>query len=356
MKYVFYITNHGFGHASRNVPIIQELLRRDVAASIFVKTDKIRADFLRRNLTQYADKICYYEDVNENGLILKKGEMIPDIVEMEHVVREDLTKWNGYVDREVQFLTEHRIDIVIADVVAWAIKAAHQCGIKSVLIGNFDWAQMYKAYYDRDIWGPYYDCYRMANKAIWYELHADELHGHCENYVSVSMVSRAINEAEVDKIRQEYKQPMIFVSLGASAELDEPIDVSELPYDFAVTRGITLLGDNVHALPEDMVNTPDYIAASDYVVAKGGWSTVAEIMLQRKKCALLLRGENPEDDNNKRILESRRHCIAFNGGELRDMKEVIERLKNLKPDDYDMYVDDVERICDIINQVVLNSN
>ena len=36
MLFAFYITNHGFGHASRNVPIIRELLSRVIVIKNYV--------------------------------------------------------------------------------------------------------------------------------------------------------------------------------------------------------------------------------------------------------------------------------------------------------------------------------
>ena len=83
MRIAFYITNHGYGHAARNVPIIQELIRRRSNTEIVIKSDKIRTDFLKRNLSAYADNIRYFDDCRENGFLLREGSMEPDIEIME---------------------------------------------------------------------------------------------------------------------------------------------------------------------------------------------------------------------------------------------------------------------------------
>ena len=351
MRYAFYITNHGFGHASRNVPIILQLLRKSPDSVVYIKTDSVRCEFLKRNLYQHSDHIFYHDDCNENGLILEKGKMIPNISEMEQTIRKDFIHWDFYIDREVRFLIENKIDIVISDIIPWALKAARACRIPSLLIGNFTWSEMYKSYYSREIWEPYEECYRMADKAVWYEIHVKELHGYCKDYECVSMVSRSVDKTEVERIRNRFSKEIIFVSLGGSAEISRPIPVGHLPYEFLVTRGLKMEGANVYMLPEGMVNTPDYIAASDYVIAKGGWSTVAEILLQRKKCALLFRGENSEDNNTKLILEERKQCVGLNGDELTDLGVIIDKIKQLKPDTYDIYQNDTEKICRIITQI-----
>ncbi|MCM1081975.1 MAG: hypothetical protein NC428_00715 [Clostridium sp.] len=354
MKYAFYITNHGFGHASRNVPIIQKLLAQDSEGLVYIKSDRDRCEFLKRNLGEKEDRIQYFEDCTETGLILKTGKMEPDIENMRYVIEKDFLLWDMYIQREKDFMKRNKPDIIIADVICWAIKAAHDCGIKTLLIGNFSWAQMYKSFYDSSIWEPYIRYYKLADKAIWYEIHAKELEDYCSDYECVSMVSRAVNEAEVKKIRSLYKKPIVFVSLGASAELEEKIDVEELPYDFVITRGVDLKGSNVHVLPLKMINTPDYIAAADYVIAKGGWSTVAEILLQGKKCALLFRGNNSEDDNTRLTLEARNQCVSLYGNELSNIKEIIKKIGMLNPKSYDIYSDDTQKICDIIIGMIKN--
>lgn len=348
MRIVFYITNHGYGHASRNVPIIQELIKRRKETEIVIKSDKIRTDFLKRNLADCEDHIHYFEDCRENGFLLKDGRMEPDIEEMEKVIRDDLENWDRYIAKEVEFLNNWKPDLVFSDIVPWALKAANICQIRSLLAGNFLWSEMYKTFFGKDIWKPYEDCYKMADQALWYELHPEALHYYCANYECVSLISRTVNYDTAERIKERHKKPMVFISLGGSAALKTEIDVSGLPYDFAVTAGIKLSGDNVYNLPMNMINTPDYIAASDYVIAKGGWSTVAEILLQKKKCALLFRGNNPEDDSTKGILEERGHCVMIEEKNLFNIRAVLARLDGLNSSHYDIYVDDTKKICDRI--------
>lgn len=356
MKYAFYITNHGLGHASRNIPIIQELLASDPNGQIYVKTDYERCQFIERNLRIQKNKVLYFDDCSEVGLVLKKGTMSPDIETMKQKLQEDLSNWEGYIKREICFLKKYRPDIVISDVVPWVLKAAKNCGTRSILIGNFNWSEMYKSFYSEEIWQPYSECYKLADKAVWYQFHTEELEGYCSNYECVSLISRSVNYKEVERIKNNFGKELIFVSLGGSAEISDSIYVGHLPYDFVVTKGIQLEGVNVHVLPEDLTNTPDYIAASKYIIAKGGWSTISEILLQKKKCALLFRGSNSEDDNTKRILESKRQCVCVTGKELKDMGNVINKIANLKPDSYEDYRNDTERVRKIVQSEISNKN
>ena len=120
-----------------------------------------------------------------------------------------------------------------------------------------------------------------------------------------------------------------------------------MPYDFIITKGINLIGPNVLRLPDKTINTQDYIAASRYVIAKGGWSTVSEILLQHKMCCLLKRGYNSEDETTECYLERRHHCIMIEETDLYDIGMLINRMKRIIPNQY-KYYDSTEQVCNIL--------
>ena len=347
MKAVFYITNHGFGHASRNVPIINMLVSSgDLVA---VKSDERICSFLKRNLS--SSRISYHTDCRDVVLILKEGSAIPDEDAMLKAIAADKAQWPDLISREKDFLSSFAPDIVVCDVMAWPLKAASELGIPTLLIGNFSWAEMYRSFYPEEVYSHYLSCYRLADKALWYEIHSPELHEYCSDYECISLVSRAHDDKVIESIRNSTSLPKIFVSLGASVDLASPVDVSALPYTFYVTRGIKLLGDNVVELPLDMVNTPDYIRACDYVIAKGGWSTVAEILLAGRKSALLVRGSNIEDQITTEVLTSRSQAVMIREEDLTDIGDLISRIDSLKGENYDIYHDDTAYICSIIKRM-----
>ncbi len=354
MKVVFYITNHGYGHASRNVAIISRLLELRPETEILIKTDKERCAFIRRNLPQ-ENRIRYFDDCHEVGLILKDGTLEPDVDRMMCSISEDMRQWPDYIARERAFLGLESPDLVYADIICWAIYCAKLSGIRSILAGNFTWASMYRSFFPRAFYQQYLDYYRMADYFIWYEIHDRELDCYGDRALFTSLVSRKPDARNISQIRRGHRNPIVFVSLGASATVAEAIDVSGLPYDFVTTRGIHLTGDNVTVLPLDVVNTPDYIGASDYVIAKGGWSTVSEILLQEKRCCLLLRGKNTEDEATRRYLERRQHCIAIDEKALLDIEGLIDRMNAMSPAPYE-YRESTEEICQTILEIYTDRN
>ena len=94
----------------------------------------------------------------------------------------------------------------------------------------------------------------------------------------VSVCAREFNGTKVMNIKQQFEKLIVFVSVGRSVELDETIDVSQFHYQFIVTEGIQLVGENVFYLPKEVKNTQDYIMASDRVITKARFGMVAETM------------------------------------------------------------------------------
>lgn len=347
-EYVFYITNHGYGHAARNVPIVQEILECDQTSIIHIKSDKERILFLKRNLKENVERIFYYEDYKDVGLILKKETLDVDISEMKKQVGDELKKWKEYIENELLFFSVHPIDVVISDVIPWAILAAKKAKIPSVLLCNFTWYEMYRDFLDEELYMPYYRAYSAADKILLYAMGNKEILTYNSYGENVSMVSRKSNTVHVHEIRDKFPHPLVFVSVGKSVELELCYDVSDINAHFLTTAGIRLLGNNVTVLPPDLICTQDYISASDYVIAKAGWSTMAEIFLHKKKSALLVRGENAEDNQVKKIINNSHCAVEIHLEDLKNIKFILSRIDLVDAKSMNIFRDDKKKIVESI--------
>ena len=133
----------------------------------------------------------------------------------------------------------------------------------------------------------YKNCYQLVDKVLRYDLATPYFTTFFKDAKSISVCARSFDEKAVQQIRNRFDKPIVFVSVGRSVDLEEEIDVSHLNYQFIVTEGIQLSGDNVLYLPKEVENTQDYIKASEMVITKAGFGTVAETMLARKMCAVI---------------------------------------------------------------------
>ena len=150
------------------------------------------------------------------------------------------------------------------------------------------------------------------------------------NYEKVGLSCREFNLEKVEKIKEKYSKPIVFVSVGRSVDINKEVDVSDLNYNFICTEGINLKGDNVEYIPKETDNTHDYIMASDYIITKAGWGTVSEALIGNKKIALLSRECVSEDRNTINILLERNLAIKVDSHRL-NIKEIIKDLEKFIP-------------------------
>lgn len=340
----FYITNHGYGHASRNVPIIERILNENKEAIVYIKTDFERILFFKRNLVNYENQIVYFSSCCDVGLPLHEQTLEVDVEQLQEKIINELQEWPSYIKKELLFLQQQKVDIVISDVIPWILLAAKKGRIPSILLCNFTWYEMYKEFLPDELTRPYYEAYKTAGKIFLYTLGNNDILHHYSQAEQVSLVSRRSNKNAIAEISRKYKHPIIFVSVGKSISMDKEYNVSGIPGTFLITSGVRLKGENVIKLPLDLINTQDYIGASDYIISKTGWSTLAEIYLNQKKAAVIARGNNPEDNAVIEEIRRRKCGVLCTFDDLEHIEEIMEKLDSIQTKTLNDFYDDCERI------------
>ena len=314
MKIAFYISNHGFGHIMRNLPVMEELQQR--GHEVTVVTGERQAVVVENQ--NIAKIICD----TDAGLVVKAGTLIVDCEATVDRVREHVSLWDEMPAVDA--------DCYVVDIVPWALSAAKKKGIPCFLMSSFSWIEQYRGFVPEELLNRYIDSFHDADHVLYYELVNKPCRDLLGTGVDVGFVARHFTDA-VEQIRQGHKRPIVYLSLGASNDgLKDEIDVSALPYDFITTSAIKLRGDNVEVLPVDIPNTQDYAKAADYCIAKAGWSTVSEMMIAGAKCAFLQRPDVPEDTMIIEELERRGAAVSVSTDELLDIEKVIDKIKTIK--------------------------
>ncbi|WP_143315777.1 glycosyltransferase [Clostridium sp. HBUAS56017] len=326
----FYISDHGFGHASRNIPIIGYILEANSDVRVIVKTGKYQGEFIKGILKKHGKRLIIYSEVMDVGLILKSGSLEVNKRELEKSLMQYINTWNERSIKEQKFLKKISVDIVVSDIVPWIFKSTSISNVPSLLISNFTWVDIYDEYFDSIICEPYRKCYELADRVLLYSLYIDNMKSYLKNYEEVGLCCRAFSKENVQKIKEKYKKKIVFISVGRSVELNGNINVENLNYDFIVTEGINIEGNNVTYLSKDIANTHDYVKASDYVITKAGWGTIAEVLCANKKCAILSRNSVAEDRNTIEKLKYMNLALEINYEESFDIGNILKQLDGLK--------------------------
>ena len=323
----FYISDHGFGHASRNIPIIRYILETNKDIRVIIKTGKAQGSFIKDLIGEFNGRVTYFFEAIDVGLVLKENSLDIDKDNLTEKVLEYLNSFKERIAKEIEFLRYYNVNLIISDIVPWIFKCSKKLNISSILISNFTWVEIYKEHLSEEIVNEYIECYKLADKALFYELYMDEMKEYFDNYEEVSLCSREFNLVKADRIKNTFKRPIVYLSLGRSVNLIDEIDVSSLPYDFIVTDGIILKGLNVYYLDKETQNTHDYLLASDFIITKAGWGTISEALLARKKIALLSRDNVAEDRNTIKKLKDMGLAIEVDF----DLESILRNLEMFVP-------------------------
>ena len=337
MKFAYFITDHGFGHLMRELPVMRELIRR--GHKVTVVTGLQQAEVTDEYLDHKAEIIVENTDA---GLVVIPGSLIIDIDATVAKIREHINKWESLIEKSVD------ADAYVIDICPWAVMAAKRKGIRSFLMTNFTWVEQYEPFVPAELVDRYRDAYRQADKVIFFDLANEASRNFLGEGFEVGFSARPFDPVKVKEIRDAHDKPIVVITCGASnSGFDFDIDVSRLPYSFIVTRALKLIGDNVEYLDPKTNNTQDYVAAADYCIAKAGWSTVSEFVTAGVRTALLERDDTPEDTMTINQLKDRKLAISIKVDELKDIGKVIEKMDSFEWSDK-IYENDYSKISGLI--------
>lgn len=319
MKVAFFISDHGYGHIMRNMPVAEELIAR--GHQVIIVTGKSQATVAGQYLQDRAQCITLNTDA---GFVVYSGTLTIDVESTIEAVKSNINRWPEMIERAAAI----RADVFIVDIVPWALIAARKYGIPAYFMANFTWLDQYESFLPAGLLNYYEEAYSLRDQVLYYDLVNEPTKKRLGKGIDLGFVARPFNDDEVTKIKNRHKRKTVFLSLGASnTGLDMPIDVSDLNYDFIATKALRILGDNVEYLDPSVKNTQDYIKASDFCISKAGWSTVSEIMLAGTPFAVLNRENVAEDMMTIEELKDRKAAIAIDESELRDMGTLLKKME-----------------------------
>lgn len=329
MNTAFFVSNHGFGHLMRELPVMAELLDRGNRVVLVTGEGLLRV--AGRYLAGHGngDFIGIADEVDV-GLLMVPGTLRVDWTATAARLRGFIADWPEKIESAKRLLADCGIGAALVDIVPWAIPAAKEAGVPVCLCSNFTWLEEYEGHLADELVAPFRDCYAQADRVLLQALASERMRRRYPDGCDVGFFCRPFDEAKVRGIRELHAQPVVYVSVGGgNSGLQERVDVGGLPYDFIVTAGLDFTGPNVTRLPTDTGNTNDYVAAADYCISKAGWASIAEEMIAGKRTALLLRPDAPEDMDNIRGLERLGRAVGVDAGLLREPGRIIELLDGM---------------------------
>src|SRR5688500_5844685 len=137
----FYISGSAFGHAIRQIAIINVLRELSPALPIVVRTSA--PEWLFSRTACRATTLLQGE--TDTGVV-QIDSLRPDIPATVREARAFLDNFDAHVARERAAIQRHGVGFVVADAPPLACAAAAAAGVPSVVCSNFTWDWIYREY------------------------------------------------------------------------------------------------------------------------------------------------------------------------------------------------------------------
>jgi len=300
----FYVSDYGYGHASRDIAIIRKIMNK-YKVKIFVKTDG-PFHFVKQSLPQKNVEVIPTK--NDIGVVFKKDSVSVGRERTEKMLDEWLVLWDNYIHNEKTFCQDHKIDLILSDIVPQSFIVANELDIPGIAISNFTWHYIfYNLFGDNFATRRIKEAYQHATIAL--VLPFSEEMNLFKDKESISLISRKIT---MDKyaLRKKYNlsddEILVYIGIGRSFDpsyLKKIKKINKKNVKILVSSNSELPFENVIKIPINETETQNYIAMCDLVISKPGYGTVSEAVRAKVPMFLLQRNGFKEDELITNVVE-----------------------------------------------------
>jgi UDP-N-acetylglucosamine transferase subunit ALG13 len=244
--------------------------------------------------------------------------------------------------------------LIVSDISIIGPEVAQLIGVRCIAITNFLWTTQYEGLkLHKSIIEEFNESYSKIHNVINYEL---SLLSNPEDGggFKAGFISRKFDESRIKKIKNELGK-ILLITVGKSANIRN-IDVKNFDGTVITTEGVDVTySGEVIKLPLMTLDTHNYIAASDVIITKAGWGTIAESILSRKPMVLIERDDVIEDTHNISQLKKNKLAISIPENEMRfiDYRELERKIElNIDIDRYSEYKNNIGCIAEYIRRIV----
>ncbi len=287
-RIAYFVTPHGYGHASRAAAVMAALLELDASIRFEIFT-QVPAWFFESSL---GESFGHHPLLTDIGLA-QKTALVEDVPETMRRLDTFLPFDGAKIEQLARRLNQFDCQLVLCDIAPMGIVVAREVGIPSVLIENFTWDWIYEEYVSHDGRMKRHVAYlaEIFNAAD-YRIQTEPLCRQRPADLTTAPVSRRSRTSR-RQIRQALGIPeqtkAVLVTMGGTPWRHPFL------HNLADQAGVCLIvpgADRKQRLGDGRVNTydnlvllphhshffhPDLVNASDAAIGKVGYSTVAEV-------------------------------------------------------------------------------
>ena len=311
----FYISGHGYGHASRQIEIINAFARRRPDAGIFLRTSVTRW-LLDRTIVppfEIDDRPCDTGVVQIDSLRLDPAASIAQAVAFYRT-------FDARIEAEAAILKAHDVALVIADAPPLGCAAAARAGVPSFVVSNFTWDWIYEGYAEHlagapDLVPVIQAAYRKATGA-W----RLPMRGGFETFAASALTDTPFVARHATRTREETRErvglpldrKLALPSFGGYGLPGLDIHAIDAGEEWRVVHGMTEA-----AIYEAGLRYEDLVRAVDVVVTKPGYGIISECIANGTALVYTSRGRFAEYDVLVREMPKLLRCAFIDNASLR---------------------------------------
>ncbi|HEX7086683.1 MAG TPA: hypothetical protein VF198_09990 [Vicinamibacterales bacterium] len=339
MSIAFYISGHGFGHATRDIELINALGRRrpDLEVAVRTAAPKWLFDLTLTRPVAWAPLECDTGVVQLDSLRLDAHETMRRACRFHETIEARAAE-------EAAWLRARGVRLVLGDIPPLAFAAARAAGLRSVAIGNFTWDWIYEAYRDETPDGcalieRIRNAYASADLALRLPMHGG--FDACPRVIDLPFIARK-SARDRDEVRAALRlpagRPLVLLSFGGYglARIDLEAAAAASDYTFVLTADVTA-SRRSDSVPETELEQPlpanvvlvderalyaggwryeDLVAAVDVVMTKPGYGIIAECAANGTAMVYTSRGHFVEYDVLVREMPRWLRCAFISNDDL----------------------------------------
>jgi hypothetical protein len=290
---VFYISGHGFGHASRQIEIINALIAVHPDVRIVIRTGAPRWLFDRAVTGTFS-----FASADPDTGVVQIDSLHVDAAASIQRAWDFHRTLDDRAITEARWLERHDAMLVAGDIPPLAFAAATAAGVPAVAIANFTWDWIYGHYHEQvavapDLVPVIRQAYATADQA--WRLPMAHTFGVFPQVVDAPLVARHARRSPAETrhaLALPPDRPLVLVSFGryglgvidwarVAQQRDFGVIVTHDPIDSGPTRPGTaghgvVFDVDVTAMFDQGFQYEDLVAAVDVVLTKPGYGIIAE--------------------------------------------------------------------------------
>ena len=277
----YFVTSHGYGHATRSIAVINE---------VNAITDEVHF-LIVCDLPEWFWSQGLDSSVNYSIFNTKTDIGLCQIDPFNFDLQKSLKEVREFINKPVQdfhelftTLAHQKPSLIVCDISPLGLKLANALGVKSTLIENFTWDWIYADYVKEctefnEISKGLQDIYQMAGLRIqatpFCEFHKDA--------IQVNPIHRKFKSSKKmikDRLKIPENQQMILISTGGNPDpspFEKKLNDSPLHFLLCGKYDRVCRTNNITKIPiKSCFNFPDLIHSSNSVIGKVGYGMTVE--------------------------------------------------------------------------------